>query len=116
MSDNSVATSAPEANTPVQTPSADNFEQLEVKNASHAEIEGPEKPLSPPNPSPSPGKHKLEDGDEVAQAASKKPKVDASSESVEDGENQNSEETAGNDSKSETLKTDADMQDANGSA
>lgn len=116
MSDNLVATSAPEANTPVQTPSADNFEQLEVKNASHAEIEGPEKPLSPPNPSPSPGKHKLEDGDEVAQAASKKPKVDASGELVEDGENQNSEETAGNESKLETLKTDADMQDVNGSA
>ncbi|CCE86831.1 Piso0_005345 [Millerozyma farinosa CBS 7064] len=64
---------APETNTPVQTPSSDNFFQSQEKQGggakgdSHMESRGdeqrvePEKPLSPPNPSPSPEKHKMDD-------------------------------------------------------
>lgn len=62
----------PEANTPVQTPSSDNFfnrsddDQHNLPNqdiGSHKQVKGvePEKPLSPPNPSPSPEKHRMED-------------------------------------------------------
>lgn len=93
MSDNLVTASAPEANTPVQTPSAENFEQLEAKTTSRVETEGPEKPLSPPNPSPSPEKHKLEDDAEEEEGApSKKLKTDGAGEDESTQENAESTE------------------------
>lgn len=57
----------PETNTPVQTPSSDNYLNQASDDISNAgqtpkDIQ-PEKPLSPPNPSPSPEKHKLDDAD-----------------------------------------------------
>lgn len=54
------------AATPVQTPSSDNFYSQEAgmeKVGQTKTAEEPEKPLSPPNPSPSPEKH---DAEEVA--------------------------------------------------
>lgn len=65
----------PETTTPVQTPSAETFEKDLPMTVNETESSAPEKPLSPPNPSPSPEKHKLEDDadDEVA----KKQKADA---------------------------------------
>lgn len=53
-----------ETNTPVQTPSSDNFfgsEKQENGPLSMSKGVEPEKPLSPPNPSPSPEKHRLDD-------------------------------------------------------
>lgn len=58
--------SVPETNTPVQTPSAENFEKGDSVVAALHDLDVPEKPLSPPNPSPSPEKHKLEDEDDEA--------------------------------------------------
>lgn len=84
MSD-SLVSLGPEANTPVQTPSAESYEKLlaapqETPVDASVEEQAPEKPLSPPNPSPSPEKRKLEgeatsgeDGE-----ASKKIKTDSS--------------------------------------
>lgn len=65
MSD-SLVSLGPEANTPVQTPSAEAYGKLlaapqdTLANDSCVEDLIPEKPLSPPNPSPSPEKRKLE--------------------------------------------------------
>lgn len=61
----SLVSLGPEANTPVQTPSAESYEKLagapsEPLVEAAAEDLVPEKPLSPPNPSPSPEKRKLE--------------------------------------------------------
>lgn len=54
----------PDTNTPVQTPSSDNFfdkSNNPISNKRSLSNDEPEKPLSPPNPSPSPEKHKLDD-------------------------------------------------------
>lgn len=68
----------PETNTPVQTPSSDNFFQGD-KGASQLEQQKknvePEKPLSPPNPSPSPEKHRMDEEPEQ-EPAEKRPKLD----------------------------------------
>lgn len=58
----------PETATPVQTPVADAFEKGDLMVSHDLE---PEKPLSPPNPSPSPEKHKL-DGNESDSAKRQK--------------------------------------------
>lgn len=89
MSD-SLVSLGPEANTPVQTPSAESYEKLlaapqETPVEGSVEEQAPEKPLSPPNPSPSPEKRKLEsepsgDDDE----ASKKIKIDSSDANVKE--------------------------------
>jgi bromodomain-containing factor 1 len=74
----------PDTNTPVQTPSSDNFFQKDhhemlgkggIEN--HGDLEEFEKPLSPPNPSPSPGKHKLDDEEDES---SKRLKMEGESE------------------------------------
>lgn len=67
----------PETNTPVQTPSSDNFFQGQKGDSGEAPVEQtrkdvePEKPMSPPNPSPSPEKHRLEDEQEPAEKRAK---------------------------------------------
>lgn len=78
MADGSPAVSGPpvpETNTPVQTPSLDSFFLSHDKALAHDGQEDsdkhmaePEKPLSPPNPSPSPEKHRLEDEAEGSDA------------------------------------------------
>ncbi|KAK6458746.1 Bromodomain-containing protein [Scheffersomyces xylosifermentans] len=81
---------AVDTNTPVQTPSSDitfhksdnhhisNDEDLQVNNTKMSPVE-PEKPLSPPNPSPSPEKRKLENDEEVADGVvEKKAKLEES--------------------------------------
>lgn len=76
-------TQIPETTTPVQTPSADFFEKGDAVMSLHAEqteAEAPEKPLSPPNPSPSPEKHKLDAEDEEA---SKKHKAEVPAEATD---------------------------------
>lgn len=92
MSDPLLVPSGPETNTPVQTPSAENFEKLDTKTPSAVEGDAdmdssadlPEKPLSPPNPSPTPEKHKL-DEDEETGSATKKSKI-AGEESFDDNQ------------------------------
>lgn len=86
---NSAATPAaagPETNTPVQTPSSDNFFEkggnpTEVNDA--APQNEPEKPLSPPNPSPSPEKHKLEDDEHEQEPKKQKTEEDIKQEDDE---------------------------------
>lgn len=72
----------PEANTPVQTPSAESYDKLAVipqetaMETGSGEAAVTEKPLSPPNPSPSPEKRKLEgeeDGDESKKLKAEQP-------------------------------------------
>ncbi|WPK25909.1 hypothetical protein PUMCH_003245 [Australozyma saopauloensis] len=86
----SLVSLGPEANTPVQTPSAESYEkQVPVVSAEQAPEEATEepateKPLSPPNPSPSPEKRKLEE-EAAAQSedASKKIKTEAETETAQ---------------------------------
>lgn len=63
----------PETNTPVQTPLAETFEKSDMTVPPSAP-EALEEPLSPPNPSPSPEKRKLDD--EETAGTDKKPKTE----------------------------------------
>lgn len=82
MSD-SLVSLGPEANTPVQTPSAESYEKLAaapLEPVSDFAIGAlvPEKPLSPPNPSPSPEKRILEEDTSGESKESKKLKLEES--------------------------------------
>lgn len=81
MSDAEVVNQPAGTNTPVQTPSSDSFfdksGNMDGENNGKNLVE-PEKPLSPPNPSPSPEKHRLEDDSNDQEA--KKLKVESSTE------------------------------------
>lgn len=75
----------PETNTPVQTPSSDNFFQGDKGDNQpehqRKDVE-PEKPLSPPNPSPSPEKHRLDEEPEQ-EPAEKRAKMEESEATTE---------------------------------